>query len=76
LISYSQKYDKQLFITTHNIETLECLNSVLGEDQYQDMRDFSKVFSISKTAKSEYKAYRFSYNEFNTAIENSLELRD
>jgi len=76
LISYSQKYDKQLFITTHNIETLESLNSVLGEDQYQEMRDFSRVFSISKTARSEYKAYRFSYDEFNTAIENSLELRD
>jgi len=76
LISYSQQYDKQLFVTTHNIETLESLNSVLKEERYQPMRDCSKVFSISKTAKLEYKAYGFSYNEFNTAIENNLDLRE
>jgi AAA15 family ATPase/GTPase len=76
LITYSQKYDSQLFITTHNIETLQSLKSVLKEEQYQEMRDFSKVFSISKTAESEYKAYRFSYDEFKIAIENKLELRE
>ena len=76
LISYSQQNNVQLFITTHNIETLKSLRVVLEENQYKEMRNYSKVFSISKTAESKYKAYRYSYEEFRTAIENDLELRE
>jgi hypothetical protein len=67
--------DVQLFITTHNIETLECLKSVLEDSQYENMQDCSKVFAISKTAQSEYKAYKYPYEEFKTAIDNDIELR-
>jgi len=76
LISYSQQNNVQLFITTHNIETLESLKAVLEECQYEDMRDYSKIFSISQTAESKYKAYKYSYEEFKTAIENDSELRE
>jgi len=76
LISYSLQNDVQLFITTHNIETLESLRAILEESQYEEMRNYSKVFSISKTAEYKYKAYKYSYEEFKTAIENDLELRE
>jgi AAA15 family ATPase/GTPase len=75
ILSFAKLNEKQLFITTHNIETLECLKSVLEDSQYEDMRDFAKVFSISKTEQSEYKAYKYSYEEFKTAIDNDIELR-
>jgi len=76
LISYLQQNEVQLFITTHNIETLESLRVVLEESPYEEMRNYSKVFSISKTAESKYKAYKYSYEEFKNAIENDLELRE
>jgi AAA15 family ATPase/GTPase len=75
LIFYSQQNNVQLFITTHNIETLESLRIVLKENLHEEARDYSKVFSISKTAESNYKAYKYSYEEFKTAIENDIELR-
>ena len=75
LIFYSLQNNVQLFITTHNIETLESLRVVLEESQHKEMCNYSKVFSISKTAESKYKAYKYSYEEFKTAIENDLELR-
>jgi hypothetical protein len=75
LLSFVSQNDVQLFITTHNIETLECLKSVLEDGQYENMRDCSKVFAVSKTADSAYKAYNYSYGEFRTAIDNDIELR-
>jgi AAA15 family ATPase/GTPase len=75
LLSFLSINDVQLFITTHNIETLTCLKSVLEEDEFKNMRGFSKVFAVSKTEKSEFKTYRYSFEEFKTAIDNDIELR-
>ncbi len=75
LLTFVEQNDIQLFISTHNIETLECLKSVLEEDKFKTMQDYAKVFSISKTVKSEYKSYKYSFEEFKTAIENDIELR-
>jgi len=75
LLAFVEQNEVQLFITTHNIETLECLKSVLEEERYEKMCDYSRVFAVSKTAKSEYKAYKYSYEEFKTAIDNDIELR-
>ena len=75
LLSFSTQNNVQLFITTHNIETLASLKSVLDETQFENLRDFSKVFAISKTINSGYKTYKYSYEEFKTAIENDIELR-
>ena len=75
LLSYTLQSDVQLFITTHNIETLVSLKSVLEEKQFENMQNFSKVFAVEKTINSEYKAYKYSYEEFKTAIENDIEIR-
>jgi AAA15 family ATPase/GTPase len=75
LLSFSEQNDIQLFITTHNIETLECLKSVLEEEKYKSMQEYAKVFAVSKAVNSEYKAYKYSFEEFKTAIENDIELR-
>jgi AAA15 family ATPase/GTPase len=75
LIMFSNQNNVQLFITSHNIETLTCLESILEEEEFQDMRDFSKVFAVSKTEKAEFKAYQYPFEEFKTAIKNDIELR-
>jgi AAA15 family ATPase/GTPase len=70
LLVFSRQNDVQLFITTHNIETLSCLKSVLEECEFENMRDYSKAFAISKTV-----AYKYSFEGFKTDIENDIELR-
>jgi len=75
IITFSKQNNVQLFITTHSIETLVCLKSVLEETKSEDMRNFSKVFAVSKTTKSEFKTYKYSFEEFKTAIDNDIELR-
>lgn len=75
LLTFSMQNYVQLFITTHNIETLARLKSILEEKEFTDMQDFSKVFAVSRTEKSEFKAYEYSFKKFQTAIKNDIELR-
>lgn len=75
LISMINTMDIQLFITTHNIEVLSCLKSVLEESEYTSMQEYAKVFTIANTAKAGYKAYKYSYNAFKDAIDQEIELR-
>jgi AAA15 family ATPase/GTPase len=75
LLSFSEQNDVQLFITTHNIEMIESLKSVLEEKEFENMQDFAKVFKVAKTVKAGYQAYRYSFKEFQTAIDNDIEIR-
>jgi AAA15 family ATPase/GTPase len=76
LLSFSSQNNVQLFITTHNIETLACLKSVLEERQFESMQEYSKVFTISRTLNSGHKAYRYSFDGFKDAIEFDTEIRN
>jgi AAA15 family ATPase/GTPase len=76
ILSFSDLYDAQLFITTHNIETLICLKSVLEEEQFVSMQEYCKVFTVSRTLNSGHKAYKYSYEGFKDAIEHETEIRN
>lgn len=75
LLSFSEQNNVQLFITTHNIETLGSLKSVLEEKEFENMQDFAKVFTVAKTLKAGYQAYRYSFEGFQNAIECETEIR-
>jgi AAA15 family ATPase/GTPase len=75
LLSFSNQNDTQLFITTHNIETLACLKSVLEEPPFETMQEYAKVFTVSKTVNSGYKSYRYSFEGFKDAIDLDAEIR-
>ena len=76
LLSFSNLNNVQLFITTHNIETLSCLKSVLEEDPFTSMQEYCKVFAVSRTLNSGHKAYKYSYEGFKDAIEHETEIRN
>lgn len=76
LIAFSKQSNVQLFITTHNIETIACLKSILEKDEYKETRELTQVFSITKTLKSGYKAYRYSYEGLKDAIDHEIEIRN
>ena len=75
LLSAVLQSDIQLFITTHNIEVLSSLKTVLEED-FTSMQNDVMVFDIAKTKKAGYKSYRFSYDALQDVIENETEIRD
>ncbi|MHB9292265.1 putative ATP/GTP phosphatase [Hollandina sp. SP2] len=76
LLAFSRANDVQLFITTHNIETLACLTSVLEDEEFASMREYAQVFTVSRTVKSEHKAYRYSFEGFKDAIDHETEIRN
>ena len=76
LLSFVNLNNVQLFITTHNIETLSCLKSVLEEEQFTSMQEYCKVFTVSRTLNSGHKAYKYSYEGFKDAIEHETEIRN
>ncbi|GHT34307.1 ATP/GTP phosphatase [Bacteroidia bacterium] len=75
LLVYTHQNDVQLFISTHNIETLACLKSVLEEKDFENMQDLAKVFTVAKTSKAGYQTYRYSFEGFKNAIEHETEIR-
>jgi AAA15 family ATPase/GTPase len=79
LLLFSNQYDVQLFITTHNIEVLSCLKSLLEKGNNDiniiDMQKHTKVFTIGKTLKAGYQAYGYSFEAFKDAINNETEIR-
>jgi AAA15 family ATPase/GTPase len=75
IINMTKTFNTQLFITTHNLETLTCLKQALEEERYNDMTDSVKIFTLSQTSKAGIKTYRYSYEAFKEAIDNETELR-
>lgn len=72
LIELSIRNNTQLFITTHNEESLRHLAMALEEDK--DGIDLS-VFSIQMTKKAGLKAYRYTDQALQGAIEKEIEIR-
>jgi AAA15 family ATPase/GTPase len=75
LFSLIHSSNVQLFITTHSVEILQSLNSVLHESDYKHIRDEVKVFTIANTKKAGFQSYGISYEGLESAIENENELR-
>lgn len=75
ILSMLNLFDVQLFISTHNIETLKCLKELLDESDYVDSQDKIAVYKLLHTKNAGIKTYRYSYGGFKEAIETETELR-
>lgn len=65
--------NKQVFVTTQSKETLYCLNEMLEE--HQEYRQEMRLYTIAKTIKKGYQAYKYTYAGLSGACENNIELR-
>lgn len=73
ILEFVMKHNIQLFITTHNLECLQGLESVMEEAaNYQHL---TNVYNVAKTRKKGFQAYRYSYSELKEAINNEIEIR-
>jgi AAA15 family ATPase/GTPase len=75
LINFTENNNIQLFIATHNLETLSYLTTVLEKKEYSHMQDFVKIFTVAKTIKNGWQTYKCSYKGFKNAIEHEVEMR-
>ena len=65
--------NKQVFATTHSMETLCYLNEMLEENPiYQDDM---RLYTIAKTLKNGHQSYKYTYEGLSGACENNVELR-
>ena len=74
LIRLSQKLNVQLFITTHNIETLRALKSALEKDSNQGFQTQVKAYTLRDIG-GEHKSYKYDFESFEHAINQRIELR-
>ncbi len=75
IINIANSFSVQLFITSHNIETLKFLKEVLESDKYESFQDDVGVYTVSHTKKAGIKTYRYSFEGFKDAIESNIEIR-
>jgi len=75
IFSMLELFDVQLFISTHNIETLKCLKELLEEKEYFKSQEKIAIYKLKRTKKAGIKTYRYSYVGFKEAIETETELR-
>lgn len=65
--------DKQIFITTHNAETLKQLAEMLSE--HPEYQQEMHLYTIAKTLKKQHQAYLYTYETLSFACENDIEIR-
>lgn len=75
ILALSSTLDIQLFITTHNVETLKCLEKLLNEPENVSHRNLVKVYNVAETKNAGFKTFQYSYESFKDAIENEMEIR-
>lgn len=75
ILAISEVTNVQLFITTHSMETLKCLNEILREESNAKYRDWVNSYTIANTKLKGFQTYRYNYEGFTNAIENEIEIR-
>lgn len=75
IINISKEFNVQLFITSHNLETLRCLKELLETPKYESSQEKLSVFTLTHTKKSGIRTYKYSFKGFKDAIETGTEIR-
>lgn len=75
LIKISELQNAQLFLTTHSIESLRTLKSILSSSELQKFQSETKCFTIRKYEGDNLKAYSYDYEKLDYAIEQDIEMR-
>lgn len=74
IIFMAKTYHVQLFITTHNIDSIKSLAIVLGNDD-KDFQGKCNIYTLRKNNNGDVVAVRSSYEQFDFMIQQEMELR-
>ncbi len=71
----SQKFDVQLFATTHNIETLKYLQKAVADSNNVEFENSVRSYTLRKLENDIVKSYKYDYEKFQFSIEQGIEMR-
>lgn len=74
VLEMSSKYDIQVFASTHSVDSLRALNTLLDEGQ-RERRDDVQIYTLRKDAEDAVTAYRFPFEKFNYLLDREEEIR-
>lgn len=74
IIESSRKFNVQIFITTHNFDTLKYLNEALEESTQEDKERVTSI-TLRKFEDGNIKAYNYDYEKFEYSLEQGIEIR-
>lgn len=75
VIKSANMYNVQVFATTHNIESLRALNDVLANDEYYNIQEKFRSYTIRRVDDGFHKLIMSKYPQFNHIINQNMELR-
>lgn len=74
IIELANNHNVQLFITTHNIETLKSLQAVLSNDEMRELQGDIRSYNILNLPEK-HKAYKYEFEDFEHSILEEIEIR-
>ena len=69
----AKKFNVQVFITTHNIETLQYLHKAASKDE--EFQKSIRNYTILKNKEGQLKAFKYPFEEFSFSIKQGIEIR-
>lgn len=75
IFKVSEDYKTQLFITTHDFETLKCLKEVLEESDFENYQDEIRSYTIVRNKNNNLNIYKYNFKEFEYSIDQGIEIR-
>lgn len=73
IIQSAMQYNVQVFVTTHNKESMNSLNDIL--ESFPDVQSRFRSYSICRKGNGEHVAIMANYEQYNHIINQGLELR-
>lgn len=71
----AKEFDIQIFVTTHNIDSLQAAAKVMGDDDFITLKDELSVYTLIKSNEGMLTAIRSSYEQLEHVITYNLEIR-
>jgi len=75
IIRLASFYNVQIFVTTHNLETLKYLKEVLETEEMSEFQKDVRSYTLRKLDDSSLKAYKYDYDQFGYCVEQGIEIR-
>jgi len=75
IIRLANQYNVQIFVTTHNLETLKYLKEVLETNEMTNFQKDVRSYTLRKLKDATLKAYKYDFEQFGYCVEQGIEIR-
>ncbi len=75
ILEVANKYNTQIFATTHNIECINYFKDILLEDDFEPYQSKSRIITLREFPNKQIKAYSRTFEEFEYALDFNMDIR-